>query len=265
MEIIASVKKLKGQNYRLRMESGMAFDVSEDAIVRHRLLKGEEIDDARLEMVRKESNMTVGYQKALYYLNSQLRSEKEVRDFLIRKEIDEEIIPDIIIRLRELTLLNDLIYAESYVRTMVRTSDKGPSVIRQQLIKRGIIEETLQKALEQYPFDSQVEVAYQVGEKALRKYRTKSHQEKLNKTRQLLMTKGFSSEVINNVLTELPIEKDEVSEQELLQIAGDKLWQRHRKLEGFKRKQKIIGSLMQKGFSYDAIQHYLREKELTDE
>ncbi|MGY3765883.1 recombination regulator RecX [Vagococcus vulneris] len=264
MEIIALVKKLKGQNYRVRTESGLSFDVSEDAIVRHRLLKGEELNHVAIEAVRQEAAMTVGYQKALYYLNTQLRSEKEVRDYLVRKEIDEGAIPNIIQRLKDLTLINDLLYAESYVRTMIRTSDKGPIVVRQQLKRRGIQKNFIVQALAQYSFDDQTAIAMHVAEKAMRKYVRKSHQEQKDKTRQQLFTKGFEADVIQLVMSELSAEKDTVAESALLKTAGDKLWHKHRKVEGYKRKQKVIASLMQKGFSYDDIQHYLREKELEE-
>ncbi len=60
------------------------------------------------------------------YLSYQLRSEKEIRTYLKEKEILQEDRNKIVARLKELDLVDDLVYGESYVRTNIRLSDKGP-------------------------------------------------------------------------------------------------------------------------------------------
>ena len=59
MEIIKSIRKLKNNQYTLTTESGKKISVSEDTLVRHRLLKGEEITDESLEKIRKEAEMDI--------------------------------------------------------------------------------------------------------------------------------------------------------------------------------------------------------------
>ena len=264
MEKIKSIRKLKNNQYIITTESGMKFRASEDSLVKHRLLKGQEVTSELLEEVKRESELHIGYQLALNYLNYQLRSEKEIKDHLKKKEISDESIHYTMERLVGLGLVNDRVYAESYVRTMIRTSDKGPSVVKQQLKKRGIEEEDILGALALYTVEDQEELALKQAEKAIRKYRQQSHHEQLSKTRQLLFTKGYSSDVIQLVMGQLEVEKDQEEEEDLLAKQGDKLWQRHRRLEPFKRKQKIKQSLYQKGFNFDDINHYLEEKELEE-
>ncbi|MGO2084081.1 recombination regulator RecX [Vagococcus sp.] len=261
METIVSIKKIKGPNYELTTQSGIVFQASEDSLVKYRLLKGEEISSAQIKQIKKEAELAGAYQAVLNYLSFQLRSEKELRDYLKKKEVSSEGIYTIIEKLKDLKLVDDLVYAESYVRTQIRTSDKGPIVIRQQLIKRGIAVATIEQALQQMTPEIEFELAYQVAEKALRKYQKKSHRERINKTRQYLQTKGFIGDTISLVMEELSVEKDEDLEKELLFKAGDVYWRKQAKQEPFKRKQKVIASLLNKGFSYDVIQQYLNEKE----
>ncbi|MFW7394840.1 recombination regulator RecX, partial [Vagococcus fluvialis] len=102
MEIIKSIRKLKNNQYTLTTESGKKISVSEDTLVRHRLLKGEEITDESLEKIRKEAEMDIGYQIALSFLNFQLRSEKEIKDQLKKKEISGEGITYVINKLKDL-------------------------------------------------------------------------------------------------------------------------------------------------------------------
>ncbi|MBO0477338.1 recombination regulator RecX [Vagococcus sp. DIV0080] len=265
MEIIKSIRKLKNNQYTLTTESGKRISVSEDTLVRYRLLKGEEITSEALETIEKEAELDIGYQQALSYLNYQLRSEKEIKDHLKKKEISSEGIRYVINKLKEINLLDDLVFAESYVRTVMKTQDKGPQQIKQSLIKKGISEEHIEKSLEQFFFDDQEEAATKLAIKALRKYQAKSHKEQLQKVRQHLFTKGYSSDVINLVMSNLEVEKDEDDEWDTLVAQGDKLWRKHARLDRSKRNQKIKQSLFQKGFDFDVINRYIEEKEMADD
>ncbi len=265
MEKIKSIRKLKNNNYTLTTESGRKIRISEDTLVKRRLLKGEEISDKVLDEVEKEAELDIGYQLALSYLSYQLRSEKEIADKLKTKEITDEGIKYVMEKLRGLNLLDDLIFAESYVRTVIKTQDKGPQTIKQQLFKKGISAENIEKALELYSFDDQEEMATKVAEKAFRKYKAKSHKEQINKVRQHLFTKGYSGDLINLVMGNLEVEKDEDDEWDALVKEGDKLWRKHQRLDASKRKQKMKQSLFQKGYDFDGINRFIEEKEMEDD
>lgn len=265
MEVIQSIRKLKNSHYTLTTKNGRRISVSEDTLVRYRLLKGEEITEEVLDEVEKEAELDIGYQQALSYLSYQLRSEKEIKDYLRKKEISSEGIHYVINKLQEVNLLDDLVFAESYVRTVIKTQDKGPQTIKQQLIKKGIPEEIIQKSLELFTFDDQEELAMKVAQKALKKYKSKSHKEQVNKVRQHLFTKGFSGDVIELVMSNLEIEKDEDDEWDSLVKEGDKLWRKNKRFDASKRKQKMRQSLFTKGFDFDAINRFIEEKEMEDD
>ncbi len=264
MKKVVAITRLK-QQYKVTLDSGDKLLVSEDVLVRFRLLKGTELKDSDIEKIKRASSYDVYYQKTLNYLSYQLRSEKEIVMYLKKDAVDQATIQAIIKKLKELKLLDDQVFSESYVRTIIKTSDKGPFVLKQQLMKKGIAEETILNALLLYPIDEQIKIAKKVAEKSLKKYAQKSHKDSLNKIHQLLMTKGFSTEVIQEVFAIIAIEKDEDKELELIQQQGDKLWERNRKLIASKRKSKVIQALFQKGFDYDLIKQYMNKKEIEDE
>lgn len=265
MDVVKSIRKLKNSYYSVTTNNGRKIRVSEDTLVRHRLLKGEEISDEDLSKIEKEAELDIGYQMALSYLSYQLRSEREIRDQLKKKEISAEGISYVIAKLKEVSLLDDLVFAESYVRTVMKTQDKGPQTIKQGLFQKGISPEISEKALSLYSFDDQELAATRVAEKAMHKYRDKSHKEQENKVRQHLFTKGYSSDVISLVMSNLEVEKDEDEEWDLLVIQGDKLWRKNARLDAAKRKQKIKQSLFQKGFDFSEINRYIEEKEMADD
>ncbi|KAF1297266.1 recombination regulator RecX [Enterococcus sp. JM4C] len=262
---VTKIAKGKGPFYNIQLSEGEGLRVSEDILVRYRLLKGQEISQQIIDEIRQSGGYDYGLQMAMNYLSYQLRTEKEIRTYLKDKEIEREDRDKIVAKLKELTLIDDLIYAESYVRTQVRISDKGPQTITQQLRQKGVKADEIEQALSLYPKDSQVEIALRTAEKALKKIHGKSQRETVQKVRQTLMQKGFSSEVITGAMESIEFEKDEDEEYAILVQQGDKLWRRHARLNASKRNQKIKQSLYQKGYSFDDIQRYLDEKEESDD
>ena len=86
-------------------------------------------------------------------------------------------------------LVDDLVYGESYVRTNMRLSDKGPKKLAQQMQQKGLKPEIIEQALSQYTFDDQVQNAHL-------------------KVKQTLYQKGFDLDMIQRFITE----KEEESE-----------------------------------------------------
>lgn len=76
-------------------------------------------------------------------------------------------------------LVDDLVYGESYVRTNMRLSDKGPKKLAQQMQQKGLKPEIIEQALSQYTFEDQVQNAHQTAEKAFGKNHGKSQKELL--------------------------------------------------------------------------------------
>lgn len=91
--------------------------------------------------------------------------------------------------------------------------------------------EIIEQALSQYTFEDQVQNAHQTAEKRLEKNHGKSQKELLRKIQQTLMTKGFSQEVIQQAIADLPQEADQEIEYDYLVKQGDKLWRRNLRFE----------------------------------
>ncbi|EPH99565.1 regulatory protein RecX [Enterococcus faecalis 13-SD-W-01] len=265
MITIVRVGKEKGPFYQVELSDGRKLRVSEDRLVHYRLLKGMELEPETIEEIEKNSQYDYGLQQAMNYLSYQLRSEKEIHTYLRDKEIDKNDRDRIVQRLKELDLIDDRMYGESYVRTQMRLSDKGPRKIAQALQQKGISPEKVEQALLEYPEEEQLNAAIHAAEKAVGKYRGRSHRETLQKTRQALMNKGFSSEIIQQAIDSLESEPDEEEEYQALVTQGDKLWRKHQRLNLSKKKQKVKQSLYQKGFSLEEIQRFIDEKEEQDE
>lgn len=265
MLTVVKISQGRGPFYKVEFSNGEKLRLSEDTVVRHRLLKGQELDEKILDEIKQEGKEDLGFQLALNYLSYQLRTEKEMRTYLKDKEIESEDRHKIVARLKKMDLLNDLVYSESYIRTQMRLGDKGPRVLQQKLKQKGVKDTDIQQALYLYESDEQYQIAMHTAQKALRKYHRSSQREAQQKIQQLLMTKGFSSDISKAVLTELDFSEIKGQEVDALNVQGEKLWRKNQRFEPAKRRQKVKQSLYQKGFQFDQIDAFIRRKEEEDE
>ena len=97
--------------------------------------------------------------KALHYLGRFSRTERQVADYLKRKEFPPSEISETISYLRESGFLNDTVFAESFIRSKIIHGD-GPIKIKQMLFQKGIASTTSEALLrEHYPIELQLEAA----------------------------------------------------------------------------------------------------------
>lgn len=257
---VCRVEKKKDQ-FQITLSSGKILRVSEEILVRYQLLKGREITDQEWENIVTENKRSTIYQCALHYLSYGLRTEKEVRDYLRRKEFESDDIVQTIQRLKEYQLVDDFMYAESYVRTYRREGTKGPRVVAQKLKEKGVSSNAIEHGLQYYSEEDSFQNAYKQAEKLQRKYGRKTVVEKKQKVRQALLTKGFTTDIVNQVMNEFSFERDAELEQQLLEKEIDKWWNKYSRDDLYKRRQKISAKLWNKGFNYDDIQQLLDLKE----
>jgi len=243
----------KGEEY--------AFSVDSAVLIRFELRKGMEIDEFSILEIQFQDDIRKAYNRAINYLARRMRSEKEVRDYLAEKEIEQPIINEVIHKLAAQRYINDEEYALSYVRTQMNTTDKGPDLIRMELKERGINEGIIKHAIAEYPFEEQVEKAIKVAEKVIKKNSKESQRIVKQKAEQFLLRKGYSFDVILLALTEADTVKEIDEEMEAIRYQGEKTHRKYSKFTGFEYTQKMKQALFRKGFSMDLIEKYLDEAE----
>lgn len=171
------------------------------------------------------------FAKALRYLSYRPRSEKEIREYLVKKSLqrhpgkrsasridsgvvadaspqnDEEykkIIDVVIIKLKELRFLNDREFAAMWVRSRTEYKPKSKGLIkielRQKGIAREIIEEVLQSRTEEH---SDKALAGKLLEKRKKRYEGMEKQERYQKAGGFLARKGFSYDIIKAAIDEV--------------------------------------------------------------
>ncbi|MEH7417774.1 recombination regulator RecX [Neobacillus drentensis] len=238
-----------------------AFSIDSDVLIKYQIKKGMELDDFSFLEIQYQDDIRKAYNLAINYLARRMRSEKEIVDYLVKKEVDEPIINEVIHKLSTQHYINDQEFAVAYVRTQVNTTDKGPNVIKMDLKEKGIAEAILLLALEEFPLELQIEKAMKISVKFNQKNAMVSFKVQKQKLEQLLLRKGYSYEVINIAVNEAEVPKEVDEEMEAVRFQGEKVHRKYSHLNAFEYQQKIKQALYRKGFSMDLIERFIAEKD----
>lgn len=251
-------QKRKKDRYSIYVDEKYAFSVEEDMLVRYQLTKGKTLTKDEINTITDNDTYHRAYLMAINYLSYRMRSVEEMNTYLQRKEVDPNWIEQIIVTLMEEKLLDDMVFANAYVRDRMHQTSKGPRLIEKELIDKGISIQTAKQATKQYSPEAQFEKALKWLEKERNKKTRHSVKKQEDQLRMKLMKKGFEQEVISHVFNESKPEIDLNREQEIFQKQADKLLRKHqRKLTGFDLKMKMKAALYQKGFQSEMIDIYI--------
>ena len=149
------------------------------------------------------------YIKAVQFLRIRPRSEKEVREKLIKYKTPENYIETIIQKLTQQRFLNDEAFAKWWVEQRSRFRQKGWIIVKMELKQKGIHEsilkdlETKIRSQELEGVKSELDQAKELVQKHLKKYRGLTRDEVFNKLGGMLGRRGFSYDIIKACIDEL--------------------------------------------------------------
>lgn len=256
-----SPQKRKGR-YNIFIDEDFAFGVDEEVLLKFHLTKGLHVSKELQEEIESEESYYKVYQRTLNYLTYSLRSEKQIRDYLKKHDADQYS-DRMVEHFKDLRLLDDLNYAESYVRTMANVNQKGPRNVEMDLKQKGISDEKIAISLEEYPYEQQFENAQALAEKRWRRAKNDSRVEGIQKVKQYLVNKGYSFEIADDVIDQLDTEIEEDVEYQALIKQGDRAIRRYsRKHEGYELTQRLKRYLYSKSFPSELINQFIDERNL---
>ncbi|PMC00959.1 MULTISPECIES: recombination regulator RecX [Streptococcus] len=244
--------------YLMELDNGDKCYITEDTIVRFMLSRDKVISQEELKEIQDFAKFSYGKNLALYHLSFKARTEKEVSEYLKKYDIDENIVSQVIINLKEDKWINDSQYAYTIINANQLSGDKGPYVLTQKLAQKGISKSTIEEILKEFDFS---EVAQRIANKLLKKYEGKLPARALqDKIIQNLTNKGFSYSDAKVAFDELDSQVDQETTQELIFKELDKQYAKYsRKYEGYELKQRLTQVLSRKGYDFSDIASALRE------
>ncbi|MUV38707.1 Regulatory protein RecX [Lentibacillus sp. JNUCC-1] len=260
---ITTQKKQK-QRYNIYLDRGagetFGFGVDEAVLIKHRLHKGMELDDAFMNTLIDEDTQYKAYSLAINYLSYRMRTKKEIYDYLIKKEIHPEHVESVMQRLIDEQLVDDRQFAKMFTESRIRTSAKGPGLVKKELLEKGVPALYADEAASLYTYAIQYDKAAHWMQKRLNRSNRDSFRQQLQKLHGFLLQKGFDQGVIQDVLDTAAEHQDDGQEWEALQSQGHKLIRKHQsKRQGFELQSKVKEGLYRKGFPMELINAFIEE------
>lgn len=225
MKVTRIAQQVKRKDrYSVYIDEKYSFSLSDYQLVGSGITVGKEFTEGELDEFLQESNFGKAYERALNYVMIRPRSEKEIKDYLIRTFLYPK--PKVFIDKS----------GERRVKKRIVDKDKTNLLIdrvMERLISKGYInDESFSKAW--------------VNSRQLTK---KSSKRKLE---QELRAKGIASEIIATVLQN--IEETEIENLNELIVKKQKQLKYHDEI-------KLIQYLLRQGFNYSDIKNELESKD----
>lgn len=143
--------------------------------------------------------------KSFKFLSYRPRSEKEVRDYLIKKKADELVIEKVIKRLKDHNFLNDLDFTKWWIEQRTKFRPKAERVIKLELSRKGIAKDIIEEALGDETLEniSDFDKARKLAIKKIERLKGTETAKVYEKTVRFLAVRGFTWDTIKEVVDQL--------------------------------------------------------------
>lgn len=182
--------------YSIYVDRKYAFSFSEAELLNVGLRIGQEFTTKELEELKDKATADKAYDRALNLIMRRPRSEWELRDYLKRKDYEEEMIQATLNRLSIRGYLNDLDFAQRWAanRRLLKSTSKRR--LMQELRLKRVSDEIIQKVLDEDDADEQ-----EVLRDLISRKRKQSKYQDDQKLMQYLIRQGYNYGDIKSVLS----------------------------------------------------------------
>ena len=195
------IQKNNKEKFNLYLDDEFYSGVYVDACIKYGLRVGLELSQEELDKILFDSNKTIALTKTANSVNTALKTEKQVKDYIAKKGFDKNISEYVIEKLKEYKYIDDEAFAKAYISTY--SSKFGPMKLKANLSEKGIKKEIIENLLKDVELDE--ENLYNLSVKYMKnKERTYESQVKLMR---FLASRGFSYDDISSVIDRLKKEE----------------------------------------------------------
>src|SRR5512136_1625184 len=171
---------------------------------------GQELSPNKIAKLQAEDEREEAYVQALRFLDYRPRSRAEVRRNLEKHDVPPYVINDVFKRLERSGLVNDERFAQDWVENRSEFRPRSRRALAFELHQRGLEDTAIKKALEGLNEEA---LAYQAAIKQSRRLEGLQLRDFSNKLGSFLARRGFSYEVIKQVVTKVWDEKQEKTDE----------------------------------------------------
>ena len=154
-------------------------------VMKYRLKVGEYIEENRLVEIQYEAELQACFDRALSFISSSIKTQKQIKDKLLSLGYLDEIVEKSIEKLKNYGYVDDGDYAKRFASTYKGV--KGKKLIKLELRRKGVSEKDAENAVDD--IESQQQACDNLAEKYLKN--KEKDQKNLLKCYKYLLSKGF--------------------------------------------------------------------------
>jgi regulatory protein len=190
----------------LYLDGRFAFGLSQKVVADAALKTGDVLTAAQVSDLLRREDFERALAQAFNYLSYRPRTEHELRRYLSQKGHAPESVDAALARLAAYHYLDDEVFALNWVENRQRHRPRGPRLLRAELAQKGVDREVADRAIADAGADEHA-LARDAAERRLGALRAADYAEFGRKLGGFLTRRGFSSEVVWEVVRELWAER----------------------------------------------------------
>ncbi|MDD3126199.1 MAG: RecX family transcriptional regulator [Candidatus Izemoplasmatales bacterium] len=269
-----TVQNLKKSNnrytvtFQLNDSSAAVFLVSEDLVVEYRLIPGKILEDFAFQSFKKAADIDEYFHKAMNYAVRYPQTEATMKKYLENRMVPDDKIISIIAKLKQIGIIDDEVFTINYVENHFRFHHEGKIKIRFDLRGKGVCETIIEKGINTIGNQAETTAMEILFDRKLSSLKSKPLRKGMLLMTHYLVGKGYDRSIseafvmakanqFHNSIEEIDlIRKDYVKICKHLGIT---------KALDHSQKEKVIKSLMAKGYSYFTIKNLIESGSSDDE
>lgn len=203
MPQITDIKSQKRKKrFNIYVDGKFSFGLDADTLIKSGLQINQEISQEEIEKLVKENEFVKVYDRVLKFFSYRPRSEKELQDWFKKKNVGEETKKLVIRKLQKLGYLNDEEFAKWWIEQRTTFKPMGRRLLEMELRQKGIAKDLITKLLHGY-VATERDQAQKIAEKKWERLKSLPYKESREKLGAFLARRGFSWEVIKEVVDEI--------------------------------------------------------------
>ena len=182
------------------LDGDYAFTANKRTLSQNDIKEGEQAKSlAALIEIIYEQELASALERSYYFLETRMRSGKELRQNLAKAGFSQEITDAAMEELERLGFLDDRAFSESWAQ--MKLQNKSVRMVAYELKQKGISSEIIDEIKESAPRDDEEEKCLAVLTKYMRS--REFTRENLNKAAQACMRKGYDWEMVKSSLAKM--------------------------------------------------------------
>lgn len=244
---IIKFKKDKNNIYKIYFDDDVVISLYDDVIVKYNLLVNKEMDINKFNEIVQYNSFLDGYYKSIKYINKKMRTELEIRKYLIKLDIKEKDINDIIKLLYKDGYLNKEVYYKAFINDRYNLSSDGPLKVSKELVKLGYNENDFKEYLYSFNWDEKINKL--LDKKIKLNHKLSNNMFKIKLLNDLVKL-GYQKSSVMMVLDNIVFSDD----YKILEYELNKIKNKYSvKYSGNELEYKVINYLFKKGFNLSDI------------